>query len=184
MKVKSQGSSDNFRALVRFPLPTAPAGCEVQSATLRLYSPSWKNGRTIQAIRLNGNWSEMGVTWGNQPPTTGPAATTSSGSGYRSWNVVSQVQGMYAGSNNGFLIRDAVENSGGNEQEFHAREKGENRPMLIITFGPVTAGIPNNIPGLVSLPALDSVAPLLASLPQFSMTYAVLRPDTLVVSIA
>jgi parallel beta-helix repeat protein len=136
LKVKAQSSNDNFRALVRFPLPTVPAGCEVQSATLRLYSPSWKKGRTLQALRLTSQWSEMGVTWNNQPATSGPAATTSSGQGYRQWNVTTQTQTMLINGNYGFLIRDAVEGGNGAEQQFHAREKDEQMPMLIISFAP------------------------------------------------
>jgi hypothetical protein len=114
-----------------------PAGCVVQSATLRLYAPSAAGGRTLQALQLAGAWSENGVTWSNQPVTTGAAATTSSGSGYREWSVAALVQAMYdAGANNGFLIRDATEGSGDAEQQFHSREKGESMPELVITFGP------------------------------------------------
>ena len=141
LKVKSQGGSDNFRTLVRFTLPaTLPTGCVVQSATLRLYIPSGTPGRTLQALRLTGNWSEMGVTWGNQPGTTGAAATTPSGSGYREWSVTAQVQAMLdAAAPHGFLIRDASEGGSGAEQQFHSREHNENPPQLVIQFGP---GIP------------------------------------------
>ncbi len=60
---------------------------------------------------------EGGVTWNNQPSTTGTAVTTGSGSGYRSWNVTSQVQAIFStGANHGFLIRDANEGGGGREQ--------------------------------------------------------------------
>jgi hypothetical protein len=115
---------------------SAPQGCVVQSATLKLYAASSKNGRTLQAIRLSGSWSENDVTWSNQPQTTGSAATTNSGSGYREWNVTSQVQAEYdAGTNNGFLIRDSKEN-GDAEQQFHSREKGESMPQLVISFAP------------------------------------------------
>jgi hypothetical protein len=135
--LKVQGKSgNNFRTLLRFNLPAAPAGCVVQSATLRLYAASWTNNRTLQALRVNANWTENGVTWANQPATTGTAVTTTSGSGYRTWNVLSLVQGMYSGSNFGFLIRDASESGGGAEQQFHSREKGETMPQLVITFGP------------------------------------------------
>jgi large repetitive protein len=76
------------------------------------------------------------VTWGNQPATTGSAAPTTSGFGYRNWTVTSQVQAMYApGTNHGFLIRDAAENGGGLDQAFHSREKGtDNPPQLVISF--------------------------------------------------
>jgi Big-like domain-containing protein len=134
LKVQSKGPRDNFRALVRFTLPAVPQGCVVESATLRLYAPSAKTPRTIQALRLASAWSENLVNWGNQPLTTGPAAATAAGTGYREWSVTSQVQAMYADANHGFLIRDAVEGQDA-EQQFHSREKGENPPQLVVRFG-------------------------------------------------
>jgi hypothetical protein len=108
----------------------------VTGATLRLFAGSFTSGRTLQALRVNAAWTEAGVTWSNQPASTGTAATTSSGSGWREWNVLAQVQAMYASANNGFLVRDASENSGGREQQFHSREKApDNPPQLVITFG-------------------------------------------------
>jgi hypothetical protein len=115
---------------------SVPQGCVVQSATLRLFAASATPGRMLEAWQLAGGWSEGGVTWANQPATTGAAALTATGSGYLEWNVTSQVQGMFAaGANHGFLIRDAVEGDSGAEQQFHGREKGENPPQLVITFG-------------------------------------------------
>ena len=138
LKVKSQGGNDNFRTLVRFTLPaTIPTGCVVESATLRLYTPSGTEGRTLQALRLTGSWSEMGVSWSNQPAAAGAAATTPSGSGYREWDVADQVQMMLdAAANHGFLIRDANEGSSGAEQQFHSREHNNNPPQLVIQFAP------------------------------------------------
>jgi hypothetical protein len=105
---------------------------------LRLYSGSYKEGRSLQAIRLSGTWNEGGVNWGSQPSTTGAAATAASRStaGHVEWTVTSQVQAMYTGTNTGFLIRDAIENGGGVEQSFNSREKGtDNPPELVVTFG-------------------------------------------------
>jgi hypothetical protein len=74
------------------------------------------------------------VNWSNQPATTGTAAATASGSGYREWAVTEQVQAMFApGANHGFLIRDAVEGADF-EQQFHSREKGQSLPQLVIRF--------------------------------------------------
>ena len=137
LKVRSQAPGDNFRALVRFALPDAPHGCVVQSATLRLYAASWTNGRTLQALRLSGHWSERSVTWNNQPTTVGPAARSTSGSGWREWNVTTAVRVMInTGAGYGFQIRDANENGSSFEQQFHGREKGENVPILIVSFAP------------------------------------------------
>jgi hypothetical protein len=129
-------SGDNARALFRFDLPTIPTGCEVTGANLRLYAGSSTSSRTLQALRVNAAWTETGVTWSNQPATTGTAATTSSGSGWRQWNVLAHVQAMYDGPNHGFLIRDANEGGGGREQQFNTKEKApDNPPQLVITFG-------------------------------------------------
>ncbi|HEX2505593.1 MAG TPA: DNRLRE domain-containing protein, partial [Gaiellaceae bacterium] len=72
LKVQSKGPRDNFRALVRFPLPPVPPGCVVDRALLRLYAASMKPDRVLQALRLVASWAENGVTWSNQPQTTGP----------------------------------------------------------------------------------------------------------------
>jgi hypothetical protein len=132
LKVFSKSGANN-RALVRFALPAVPAGCVVKAATLRLYAKSYRTGRTLQAYALGGPWTEADVTWANQPPTTGSAATTASGSGWRQWNVLTHVTGMYAGPNNGFLVRDATENND-HEQQFDSRE-ASNKPQLVIQFG-------------------------------------------------
>jgi hypothetical protein len=111
----------------------------VASAKLRLYSSSFKSGRTLHAYRLGGSWAEGGVNWNSQPMPTGSAASAPSRSsaGWVEWNVTSQVQAMYnAGSNHGFLIRDA--NEGGNTNhvnQFHSRETASgNAPQLVLTF--------------------------------------------------
>jgi large repetitive protein len=136
IRVRSLIGSSNRRSLVRFALPAVPSGCTLTQAQLRLYAASSTAGRTLQALRINAAWTENGVTWSNQPATTGTAATTTSGTGYRTWTVTTQVAAMYSGANNGFLIRDATENGTGQEQQFHARENGAgNPPQLILTFG-------------------------------------------------
>jgi hypothetical protein len=49
------------------------------------------------------------------------------------FDVTAQVASMYAGTNNGILIRDSVENFFG-LQYFYTREGGT-APMLTITYG-------------------------------------------------
>jgi hypothetical protein len=134
LKVKSQGPTDNFRALVRFELPAAPDGCVLESATLRLFAASATAGRTLQALRLESPWTEGGVTWTNQPATIGLASEAPAGLGYREWTVTVQVEAMYDVANNGFLVRDLAESASGAEQSFHAREKGETPPELVLHF--------------------------------------------------
>lgn len=131
-------SNDNARTLVRFNLPALPSGCSVTGATLRLFSTSAVNGRTIEAYRAAASWTETGATWNNQPGTTGAAANSASGTGWRTWDVASHVQAMYSGANDGFVLRDQTENAAANPQQtYQAREGTPNSqdPELVITFG-------------------------------------------------
>ena len=139
LKLMSKAPGENSRVAVRFPLPQAPAGCVLQSATLRLYSDSAPDlPHKLQALRLNSAWGENNIAWGNQPQTTGPAAEANSAMGYVEWNVTAQVQ---AGASHGFLIRHATENDvAGAEDGFFSKEKLESMPELVLTYGGAAAG--------------------------------------------
>ena len=110
LKLETKSGAD-ARAYVRFNLPAIPAGCRVTDAKLRLYASSYKTGRTLQAFRRRGALDRERLNWTNQPETTGTAATTASGAGYREWAVTQHVIDMYApNANHGFTIRDSAAN--------------------------------------------------------------------------
>jgi CSLREA domain-containing protein len=127
---------ENARALVRFVLPTdAPADCELESATLRLYAESPTEGRTLEAIPLAGSWQESTLTWANQPGTIGTSGvTTASGLGYREWDVTAHVLAMLeSGVSHGWQIRDANENDPeGGDQSFASRELLPDPPEMTL----------------------------------------------------
>ena len=136
LKVDSK-SGANLRALIRFALPARPLDCVVATATLRLYTGSFKEGRVLQALRLDGDWTEDLVTWNSQPATSGPPAGAQSAAapGYVEWTVTDQVAAMYSGVNDGFLIRDAAEDGPGLDQAFFSRDNsGVNPPQLVLSF--------------------------------------------------
>lgn len=133
--------SDVRRALVAFDLPSVPSRCTVTAASLRLYASAPSADRTIDAIRISGPWTEAGVTWSNQPGTTGTAASSASlsSAGVQSWDVLSQVEAMYSGTNDGFMIRDATETGLvlSYLQTYQSREGTDpaRDPELRVTFG-------------------------------------------------
>ena len=174
LKVISKSPAENSRAVVHFNLPQAPAGCVVQSATLRLYSDSAPDvPRTLQALRLTSGWGEHNVTWSNQPAAVAPAAEAPAAMGYVQWNVTAQVQAMLAFGNHGFLIRHAVENDiAGGEETFFSKEKLENPPELVVCFegcassgggggGGIVPPLPVPFPGI--LPPLPLPVPPVAA---------------------
>jgi hypothetical protein len=130
-------SGNRTRALVRFSPPAIPTGCTVTAASLRFYAETKQGTRNLEAVRVNANWAEGSVTWANQPATTGTAVTVpnGTGSGFLSWDVTAQAQTMYAGSDYGWLVRDAVESDATNEQTFRGRDGDVTQPQLEVTFG-------------------------------------------------
>jgi hypothetical protein len=150
LKVTSKSGNSNTRALIQFTLPTAPSGFTRKHSAMYLRDSSSASGRTIQAFRAGpcaagsvppcqSPWSEGGVTWANQPPTAGTAATavTVNADGYLGWEVTSLVDAMYTGSNFGFILRDEIDdNPGGPEQQFTSEEGSADQiPRLDVTFG-------------------------------------------------
>lgn len=124
------------RTFVAFPLPTRPTNCTVTAATLRLRNAAAQTGATIQAYRNAAAFTETGVTWANQPATSGTPATAATASGIMQWTVTTQTQALYS-ANTGFQLRDAAEGSGDKRQAFDSRSVTTvgNRPQLTVTFG-------------------------------------------------
>jgi hypothetical protein len=135
LNVQAAASSKNQRTLVQFTLPTLPAHCAITAATMRLYATTAKTGRTYQAYQVAAAWTETGVTWTNQPATTGTPATAATASGWVSWTVTTQLQAIYAGSNFGFLVKDATESTTTTYTNKYSSRSGANPPQLVITWG-------------------------------------------------
>lgn len=140
------------RTLVSFTLPANPAGC-VMSATLRVYATTAVAGRTLQAWSAGGAWTEGAVTWNTQPAAAGtPAAVASpAGPGWIEFAVTDLVAAHYAGSNNGFVLKDATESGGANLGQMLSSRSGANPPQLVLNF--------SGTPGRPAAPsALDAIA--------------------------
>jgi hypothetical protein len=141
-------TGQNIRSLVKFAVPTVPAGCTMTSARLRLtLTPSavvfgfyLGMGRTLQALHVTGAWTENGATWTNKPATTTinqALYATGFAVAPHDFTVTSQVAAMIAApaTNNGFLIRDSVESDSGS-QPYHSRQAASGVPTLTITYAP------------------------------------------------
>jgi hypothetical protein len=137
LMVDSKATNLNMRSYIAFSLPTIPSGCSVVDASLRVYQIAANGTRTIQLFRANGVWAESSITWNNQPGTTGTATTSSTGTGWRSWDATAHVDAMLAGANNGFVLRDSAENSGTEYKQEYASDEDSSfgPPELVVTWG-------------------------------------------------
>jgi hypothetical protein len=129
-RAMSLGTNRNRRGLVRFAIPDLPAGCEVESATLRLFAEASRIGRTMEALRVTSDWAEGSVNWSNRPSTAASGVTARAALGWVEWNVTSAVN---EGAERGFMIRDLSENNNA-EQVYTSREGSQNKPQLVITL--------------------------------------------------
>ncbi len=130
------GVRANARALLDFGLPSAN-GCAVSSAQLRLYSSGGTSGRTLEAFRAGSPWTEASVSWNTRPGPTGPAATTTTtASGWQTFDVTELVQDIYSYGDSGLIVRDRDEDGDPSAgQSFDSTEAGvATRPQLTLSF--------------------------------------------------
>jgi hypothetical protein len=132
LSVKSGAGVVN-RTLVHFSLPAVPGNCTLTSATLNLRTTSQRPNLTYDAYRAAAPWTENGVTWADQPATIGTPAVATTGNGWVGWADDQQVRAMYAGSNDGFLIKDRTE-SGATNTNVYSSRTGANPPTLTLNF--------------------------------------------------
>jgi hypothetical protein len=124
--VNNKSPNSAQRSFVHFALPTVPAGCALTEATLRVYQIAASATRTVEAYQAAATpaWTEANLSWNNSPAPAGtPVTATTAANQWRSWNVLLIVQALYAGTNNGFVLKDSAEGQGSEaKQEFASRE--------------------------------------------------------------
>lgn len=122
------------RTLLHFALPTPPPRCSLSSATLRAYNATATATRTVRVFRADAPWGELGVSWDTVPGQSGTAVDAGAVVGWMQWVVTDHVQAFYAGSNTGFVLRDALEDGAHpSAQAFDSRE-GTNKPELVLQW--------------------------------------------------
>jgi predicted ribosomally synthesized peptide with SipW-like signal peptide len=138
LRVRSQTGGQNQRAFAQFDLPALQTGCVVTSANYYMYNSAPVAGRTLEVHRAAASWTENGITWADQPATTGtPATATTTGTvGWLGWDVTDLVSSQYASGNNGFRVSDQAEDAAtAQAQQFGARESGFTPPAMVLTVG-------------------------------------------------
>ena len=136
------------RFLLKFDLSSIPSNASIVSANVVLTVTSfmWVSS-TIRAYRINDSWSESSVTWSNFSNNYESSHSAQKNCAWpdqdlgtsRSWDVLSDVQGMHSGviDNNGWLFRDKNLNSTTQAYwNFGSSENvtSTNRPFLQVTY--------------------------------------------------
>jgi len=132
------------RGLIQFDLSTIPSGTSINNAVLKIYYQAYWDypdyPRTITSYRINSNWTEMGVTWDNQPAfaeSYGSASIMANDSwGYVSLDVTNLVQAWVNGaySNYGVMVRGPeVSGTDSSWRQFATRHTTY-VPQLVITY--------------------------------------------------
>lgn len=136
----ASGSGAVAHTYLRFTLPALQPHCTITGATLRLYATSSQGPGTILAHRASTTWTSGSNTW-NTVPRPAPAGTgvgTAAGtSGWHQWTVTTLTRELYAGTNDGFLIKDAVETDPARATIYESFDSPTtaNRPELVLTWG-------------------------------------------------
>ncbi|MER6354763.1 DNRLRE domain-containing protein [Streptomyces sp. NPDC001634] len=152
------------RALIKFPLPSVPAGTTITSASLNLYydqtHTTAANAVPLEAHAATAAWDPTTATWNSANGITGALAGTATKAAYtqdvwNSYSVTSTVQGWLNGTspNYGFVVKAANESAlsqGGPRYEGSIYSYGgetANYPQLVVTYG--VPGVTLNPPSVI-----------------------------------
>jgi hypothetical protein len=135
----------NKRTFVVFDLASCaiPAVARVLTSSLSLYLATAPTAsRTYDLHRVSAGWTELGLTWSNQPATaasaTASVTTGTTGGVTLPASVLADVSAFVAGTatNNGWQIKDRTEGGlSAREAQFSSRE-GATPPSLVIGYYP------------------------------------------------
>lgn len=136
----TSGDDTLFRALVHFQPPAIPAGCALDSATLRMSNSAATTGRTIDVHQATSAWTESTV-WPGPSFASAALAGVAAANGTLSWTVTPAVAAIYAGAaNDGFVVKDrtdpTITQSGNRIQTLASSEASTAalRPMLVVSY--------------------------------------------------
>jgi len=141
LRVRSE-SGGNRRSFIKFNF-NFPGGTTLLSANLKLYmydAPA--TSRTYEISSSSADWTESTITWNNAPPVaslpTGTAAISTTDGQWISFDVTSDLQAFFDGTDNyGWQIRDASEDSGiSPEALFYSKDSADPslKPVLEVAF--------------------------------------------------
>jgi hypothetical protein len=131
----------NGQALLRFTLPALPSQCHLTAATLRLHATSSQGPGTIEVSRASTTWTSAAATWNmaSRPAPAGtPVGTAAGTAGWHAWTVTVLVTALYAGPNEGFLVKDRIDDAAVSRSTVYESLDSPttaNRPQLVLTWG-------------------------------------------------
>jgi hypothetical protein len=132
---------NDYDTLLKFDLAALPPDAVVISASLRLQlifneGSSIRQGNTIWVDAVQGNWSEMSVTWNNAPSAAnqGDPPTTVPQELFAFWDVTNIVQGWVGGGLTNYGVRMRGDRSTEGLSQFVSREGLGDAPQLIVAY--------------------------------------------------
>mgnify|MGYP001198613580 CR=1 FL=1 len=134
----NQEFNENYRSLVAFDISSLPKEHRIEAAKLKLYFDyDVTDELELELCEVEEEWTELGVTWANQPNVVNVIRTFSVGKtrGYVEVDLLDVVQEWYNDTrqNNGFIIR-AKDETIPLFYRFYTKERSSNYPILEVTY--------------------------------------------------
>lgn len=128
--------NESYRSLIQFELSSLPKDIIIDQASVKLFSSETKKiSQQIGIFSLQSEWTELGVTWDNQPIISSLLDIQNINDGKIVFDVTSETKNWFDGTSNNFGLEVKAINETISEQvQFNARENAVDKPFLEITY--------------------------------------------------
>lgn len=128
--------NESYRSLIQFDISSLPKDIIIDKALVNLSSSeSRKTSQQLGMFSLQSEWTELGVTWNNQPAISNLLDIQNIKDGKITFDITSETKNWYDGSikNYGLEIK-AINETVPEHVQFNTRESSADKPYLEITY--------------------------------------------------
>ncbi|WP_029191799.1 DNRLRE domain-containing protein [Paenibacillus elgii] len=128
--------NESYRSMIQFDLSNLPKDIIIDNASVNLFSfETKKTSQQLGIFSLQSEWTELGVTWNNQPIISSLNDIQNVNDGKIVFDVTSETKNWFDGTSNNFGLEVKAINETISEQvQFNTRENAVDKPFLEITY--------------------------------------------------
>lgn len=128
--------NESYRSFIQFDTSSLPKDIIIEKASVNLFSSEIKKtSQQLGIFTLQGEWTELGVTWNNQPAISNLLDIQNVKDGKIAFDITSETKSWHDNSVKNFGLEiKAINETVSEYSQFNTRESSIDKPYLEITY--------------------------------------------------